>query len=162
MPTDINTGTPVKFENGSRIIIWNTGATTDYSVLWIVEGTGRMRSLPKERIVLRDRSVFPGGILPGNERMSELTFDVLALKLGMTGTNDLMKLMKPAAVNGVIPTFKVDVEIVDYYGAATGTRWSFLKSFMDEGHDYSFQEGAQADRISCRLMNLGEVVPVTF
>lgn len=147
---DINSGQPVRWENGGAIKI-DTG--TSYAALHAEAGTLRFQPGLKQREAMTDRGAYTGVVLEGDERMSRIEITAKCTATSFDATN-LVKLARSSSSSGAITKFILVVDIPDYRGGG-GKRITFNDCFMPDGEQYQAAgAGATADTIALVFMSL--------
>jgi len=154
MPTDINTGTPLSFDQAGLIVIYNTAGTTDYSILRIEPGTCRFKPGLYEHHAVFDKGVPTGDVLLLDQKLSELSFSVRPSEAGISGATDLLTLLVPPAVTaGVRPTFDAEIHIPDTPYSATGQVATLQNCWLQDPWEYQARAGVATDLIAVTLMS---------
>lgn len=148
---DINTGTPVNFDVGGNVVIYNTAGTTDYSVLRLEPGTLRQKPGLYDHLNIMDKGDLTDLVLALDEKPSTLSFGVRASANGLSGAADLIALLVPAVVAGLRPTFQVDFEIPDAPRSATGVKFTYAECWLPEGWEYQARSGLSVDLLTVNL-----------
>lgn len=147
--TDVNTGTPLRWENSGLIKI----GATPYTPLWIEAGSLKFRRGIRKPITLMDRGMVKSSVLSGDQQVSTLEFAVKPSKLGMTGASDLLAVLRPDDSAGLKATYTVVVDIPDGDGASTGTRATFLYCCLAEDPEYQARSGDNPDVVNIKLVS---------
>lgn len=134
--TDINAGSPLRFENGGKIRIFNNAGSSSYNVLLVQDGTLQVDDADREGIPYMDRSSLSGNVVEGDQRPSFIRFSGKVTKLGMTGAAELLSVLRPAAASGLKTTYKVEIDLFDARGGSTGLRCTGLKCWVPEPVNY--------------------------
>ena len=165
MAIDINASTPLRFENGGRLIVWDTAGSVDYTVIHIDAGAITHSPGGTEGIHVMDRARFTGDVLAGDARLSSLSFNVSLTKEGVTVPSvELRALLQPPDASGKKALFKIDIEIPDERGGATGTRFTYNNCWLSDPESFSAAgEGQTKDSVEFTLASIDfEPVFVSF
>lgn len=149
MATDINTGNPIRFQHTGKVIV--VVSSVEYAPLYVIPGTFRFKPGLTGRIPVMDRGVFTPICRVGDERASEMSFDINPTKLGFTGASDVIAFFRPAASAGNHVLRTVIAEIPDSPGGSAGTRATFERCYMPDGEEYAAGAEQELDRMTIRL-----------
>jgi hypothetical protein len=146
---DINTGTPLRWENAGLVKI----GSGPYTPLWIEAGSLKFKRGIRKPIQLMDRGAVKSTVLAGDEQVSTIEFAVKPTKLGMTGGTDLLTVLRPADSAGLKTTYSVVVDIPDGDGSSTGTRVTFTNCYLAEDPEYQARAGENPDVLNIKLVS---------
>lgn len=133
---DINAGNPLRFENGGKVRIFNSGGSQDYNIFLIEAGTLQIDDAHTEGIPVSDRAVLSEVVVDGDERPSMIRLSCKATKLGLTNATELLALIRPAAASGLKTLYKIEIDIYDSRGGSTGTRITATKCWVPDPVNY--------------------------
>lgn len=156
---NINSGAPIRFENGG---ILQLGSTPD-TVLNLVAGTMEIDIPGREVIQHKDRGQLQSSALvPGDQRPCMIRFNVFYAPNQLAG-GAFRQLVKQSITTGIVNTFQVIVKVPDYDGAATGDKYVFAKCFLADGEKIKMSSGQNFDHMELEMTDFeADPTPVRY
>lgn len=164
MPTvNICDGQEHRFTNGGQVIVWNVGATQDYKVINLVDGSIQVELGHRQRIPTMHAGVF-SRVIAGDDQLNVARFSVNPDKESLTTASvELLALLRSTITADASDTFKCDVKIYDSRGGTTGALISLTKCFLAEPPQYAGGGPGALDTLAFVLNDIGGLVtPATF
>lgn len=130
--TAINEAPSRRFHNGGTLRI--TVSATDYAIGQIRPGGVSVNRGGRAKAPEFDgNGNLTGNMRPGNERPSRVDVTLDATKGGLTGTSDLLDLVRETvdSATGNLTTFPIIIEELDSEGGATGYRGTITNACLD-------------------------------
>ena len=158
---DINSGLPLKFENGGTVELYDVAGSTAYNVLLIEPGTVRWKPGFNQKIVYKDRGTLATTPLVGSEMPGMLSFTARMTKNGLTGATDLFTVARPGDTSGYARVIKIVFKVPGFRGASTGSRATLENCFMPEPPEYTASgEGEDFDTMAFEFTCLDSSVVI--
>ena len=157
---NINSGMPIRWENGGTITIEEFGGATPDTIINVEAGTLRFKAGGREAIIYKDRGALQAAPPEGDERPTEVDIDVKVAPTVFTGTDQIWKRLVVAGTAGATPRFILVCRFPAYRGSATGDQLTFANCVMQEFPE--LQTGGEnngLDMIRLRFLDL-EAFPV--
>lgn len=156
---DINAGTPVKFDVGGNIVIWDAATSlVEYNVIRMEPGTLRLSPGLYELLHIKDKGLNTALVMTLDEMVSEISFGVRPTETGLSSAADLLDVLLPTPAAGLRPLFRVDVEIPDAPHSATGQQLRFEGCWLANPWEFQGRSGANTDLLNV-VLNSTDIEP---
>jgi hypothetical protein len=156
---NINSGVPIRFENGGILTLTESGGSAD-TVLLIEAGTLTFKPGGREAIVYKDRGTLATSAVEGDERPTEVSFDIKIAPGAFVDSGQVFKRLAVVGSSGVSAKFSVVVSFPDARGAIVGDRITFAHCVLQEQPEYTAGgENDGLDHLKIKMIDL-EAFPV--
>jgi hypothetical protein len=157
--TALNNVQPIRFEAGGVFRI--SDGSTDYALRNREKGTLRIRAGTYEPLDWQELGVNKVP-LEGDEQMTEIEIECKASKNEATSIYTLLVKRNTVSNQGLVYTYTVAIDVPDYRGATTGSRFTFASTYVvPDGIEY--QAGERFDILRMRFRSCSKfAAPTTY